>query len=149
MNIILAASGDLVVLRAIAEDGNAWRPSKSLSFGRAPVFMASSPTHSEYSPLLGDTRTKPSGDIDARQVGPLEISTTTRYLILLGVWTATFLSVSCSQCDQPSLPRSLDPSQRTVSRKPEIICMLTLEAPVVTLVPTSECSNCLTIHLLM
>ncbi|KAE9392963.1 vacuolar amino acid permease [Gymnopus androsaceus JB14] len=54
--------------------------------------MASSPTHSEYSPLLGDTRTKPSGDIDARQVGPLEISTTTRYLILLGVWTATFLS---------------------------------------------------------
>ena len=36
------------------------------------------------------------GDKEGRKVGPMEISRSTRYGILAGIWTATFLSVCTS-----------------------------------------------------
>ena len=48
----------------------------------------------EQDPLLLENGDGPRKDPSKRyQAGPLEISKTTRYGILAGIWTATFLSV--------------------------------------------------------
>lgn len=56
------------------------------------VLAVSMQEPTERHPLIPATLTSKSGD-DSRQVGPLEISRTTRYGILAGIWAATFLSV--------------------------------------------------------
>lgn len=63
------------------------------SFGRnsEPTSHCSSPMSSVHQPLLQDE----DGDAykGPRRLGPLEITRSTRYAILAGIWTATFLSV--------------------------------------------------------
>ena len=63
------------------------------------VFATMSPNPSESDPLIARTRTRASNGEgllthdESRPPGPLEISRTTRYGILAGMWLANFLAV--------------------------------------------------------
>ena len=52
----------------------------------------------EHDPLLRTTipadESRTKGNLEKTRIGPLELSRSTRYGILAGIWTATFVSVS-------------------------------------------------------
>lgn len=65
-----------------------------IEFG--PLHMSRDAT--ERDPLLHATiladESRKKGKIEKTRIGPLELSRSTRYGILAGIWTATFVSVS-------------------------------------------------------
>ena len=52
-----------------------------------------SSNHSERDPLIARTCTQASNGVESHRPGPLDISRTTRYGILAGIWSANFLAV--------------------------------------------------------
>ena len=61
-----------------------------------PLHMSRDAT--ERDPLLHATiladESRKKGELEKTRIGPLELSRSTRYGILAGIWTATFVSVS-------------------------------------------------------
>lgn len=60
---------------------------------RDPLLQHTNGLGQEYQQLQGEEGCRQKGV--NRALGPLEISRSTRYGILAGLWMATFLSVSC------------------------------------------------------
>lgn len=84
----------IVVESAGIYDAITRRTRLQIEFG--PLHMSRDAT--ERDPLLHATiladESRKKGKIEKTRIGPLELSRSTRYGILAGIWTATFVSVS-------------------------------------------------------
>jgi hypothetical protein len=90
--------GSIVGWEPQAKSDTTTTPGTTYSFS-AKSFLVTSATMSERDPLIQRTRSQANNGeilsklVRSRRVGPFEVSRTTRYGILAGIWSANFLAV--------------------------------------------------------